>query len=187
MRLSLLFVALVLTASGQAARAQDGSSDPSYVAYQRAQATQTRIGEELAREFSFSDYEREMFSGTPTSPNFSGEQRRFAVFRTRIRRGVEEGPNFAGRVSVIQFGCGTSCTFVYATDVVTGVVSSFPQGGERTPYLTLDGRPNSALMIATWQEWPSGGAVNGPMTCHGAAYVWNGQVFDALRSIDRPC
>jgi clan AA aspartic protease (TIGR02281 family) len=70
------------------------------------------------------------YQGTPVMPDFQGRDRNFNGFRTRIRNGIQEGANFAGRYKVIQFGCGTGCSFVIVADVSTGRVYNFPHGGE---------------------------------------------------------
>ncbi len=72
------------------------------------------------------------------------------MFRTRIRNGIQEGPNFAGRYKVIQFGCGTGFSFVLVADVSTGHVFSFPHGGEYDQMLQLEYRVSSDLIRAWW-------------------------------------
>ncbi|WP_262568854.1 hypothetical protein [Agrobacterium tumefaciens] len=47
------------------------------------------------------------FSGKTVMPDFRGRDREFNSFRTRIRDGMRQGPNFAGRYTLIQIGCGT--------------------------------------------------------------------------------
>jgi len=46
--------------------------------------------------------------------------RNYNSYRTRIREGMRNGPNFAGQYSVIQIGCGTGCSFVIIGDNKTG-------------------------------------------------------------------
>lgn len=70
------------------------------------------------------------YQGTLVMPDFQGRDKDYNKFRTRIRNGIQEGANFAGRYKVIQFGCGTGCSFVIVADVSTGRVLSFPHGGE---------------------------------------------------------
>jgi hypothetical protein len=43
-------------------------------------------------------------------------------FRTRLTEGGAKGPNFAGRFTVVTWGCGTSCEQVAIIDAVTGKV-----------------------------------------------------------------
>ena len=83
-------------------------------------------------------------------PDFQGRDRNFNNFRTRIRNGIQEGANFAGRYKVIQFGCGTGCSFVIVGDVSTGRVYNFPHGGEYDQMLRLEYRISSKLIRAWW-------------------------------------
>lgn len=91
-----------------------------------------------------------IYRGPAAMPDFDGRDRQFRDFRTRIRDGISQGINFAGRYAVIQFGCGTECSFVLVADVSTGQVYDFPHGGEHDPMLSLDYRPSSNLISATW-------------------------------------
>jgi clan AA aspartic protease (TIGR02281 family) len=92
----------------------------------------------------------EVYRGPSTMPDFEERDRKFKDFRTRIRNGIKEGPNFAGRYKVIQFGCGTGCSFVVVADVSTGRVYSFPHGGEYDQGLQLEYRVSSNLIRARW-------------------------------------
>jgi len=90
------------------------------------------------------------YRGAPVMPDFSGRDREFKDFRTRIRAGIAEGVNFAGHYKMIQFGCGTGCSFVVVADVSTGQVYRFPHGGEYDQMLRLEYRPSSILVRASW-------------------------------------
>ena len=92
----------------------------------------------------------ELYRGASTMPDFEERDRKFKDFRTRIRNGIKEGPNFAGRYKVIQFGCGTGCNFVLVADVSTGRVHNFPHGGEYDQELQLEYRLSSSLIRARW-------------------------------------
>jgi hypothetical protein len=83
-------------------------------------------------------------------PDFQARDRSFNNFRTRIRDGIQEGANFASKYKVIQFGCGTGCSFVIVADVATGHVYSFPHGGEYDQMLRLEYRISSKLIRAWW-------------------------------------
>ena len=96
----------------------------------------------------------EVYRGPPVVPDFQGRDRDFKNYRTRIRNGIKEGPNFAGRYKVIQFGCGTGCTVVIVADVSTGRVYSFPHGGEYDQELRLEYRISSNLIRAWWVPNP---------------------------------
>lgn len=43
-------------------------------------------------------------------------------FRTRLRRALKTGPNFAGKYKIMTHGCGTSCQVNWIIDVETGQV-----------------------------------------------------------------
>jgi clan AA aspartic protease (TIGR02281 family) len=90
------------------------------------------------------------YHGTPVMPDFQGRDSNFNSFRTRIRNGIQEGSNFAGRYKVIQFGCGTGCSFVVVADVSTGRVYNFSHGGEYDQMLRLEYRISSKLIRAWW-------------------------------------
>ena len=96
---------------------------------------------------------RTMFSGKTSLPDFRGRDRDFNTFRTRIRDGMREGPNFAGRYSVIQIGCGAGCSFVIVADNKTGRPANFPRGGEDNMYLDLSYGLNSRLLAAQWLDY----------------------------------
>ena len=44
------------------------------------------------------------------------------LFRTMIREGAKRGPNFAGRYTLVFWGCGSSCSSVAIVDARTGKV-----------------------------------------------------------------
>ena len=92
------------------------------------------------------------FAGKTVMPDFRGRDREFSSFRTRIRDGMREGPNFAGRYTLIQIGCGAGCSFVILADNQTGRPVSFPRGGEEHMYLSLDYRRDSRLVAAQWLD-----------------------------------
>jgi hypothetical protein len=47
---------------------------------------------------------------------------RARTFRTRLREGASAGPNFAGRYTFVQWGCGTGCAQSGVIDAATGRV-----------------------------------------------------------------
>ncbi len=44
------------------------------------------------------------------------------TFRTVLRQGASEGPNFAGHYTVVGWGCGSSCCAIAVVDAKTGNV-----------------------------------------------------------------
>ena len=122
----------------------------------------------------FEDYPvTRMFEGKPVPPNIvTPVQHRY---RTRIREGVEKGwgvnrdglesagPNFAGDIIFIQWGCGAPCLMAALVNARTGEVYNPPLAVDNTfalPILSigccsagrnpdLEFRPNSRLMIVS--------------------------------------
>lgn len=117
------------------------------------------------------------YRGRTTLPDFTGRDRKYAMFRTRLRDGIRGGANFAGHLALIQFGCGTGCSVVYAGDVRTGEVHEFPLGGEDAQALSLDYRATSRLVVAQWEDVEKG-------RCLTAQFVWTGTGFDRLSRTD---
>jgi hypothetical protein len=93
------------------------------------------------------------FTGKTVLPDFKGRDRDFNNFRTRIREGMREGPNFAGRYTLIQIGCGTGCSFVIVANNQTGRPGSFPRGGEDNLYLNLEYSRDSRLVATQWLNY----------------------------------
>lgn len=112
-----------------------------------------------------------VYRGKVSFPDFQGRDKKFAGFRTRIREGMKTGPNFAGKIALIEIGCGTGCRFVEVGDVSTGrMYASFPLGGEENYRLDLHYRPNSRLVVAYWEQQAQG-------RCIREAYEWTGANF----------
>lgn len=102
---------------------------------------------------SFADYPSKPYKGKTRYPDFKGAQRAFRDYRTRIREGMSSGPNFAGQYTVIQIGCGTSCSFVLVGNNKTGEVFNFPRGGEDNSMLQILRDISSRLIIAQWTDY----------------------------------
>ena len=92
------------------------------------------------------------YSGKTALPDFKGRERAFKDFRIRIVDGMKNGPNFAGTFSVVQFGCGTGCTFVVIANNKTAELYNFPRGGEDNMYLQLNFELKSRLIVAQWSD-----------------------------------
>lgn len=102
---------------------------------------------------SFSDFPPEAtLTGDARTPDFSGRDADHRNFRTRILEGVATGVNYAGRYSLIEIGCGTSCRFAKVVDLQTGEVGAFPYGGEEYYQMKLTYSPDSQLLKARWQS-----------------------------------
>ena len=78
------------------------------------------------------------------------------MYRTRVRNGLKDGPNFAGRYSLIEVGCGTSCKIVLLIDASSGEMIRFPLGGEENYQLELTYAVDSELLKAVWMDTENG-------------------------------
>jgi hypothetical protein len=114
-------------------------------------ALQARTEVDAAATRSFDQYPAaRMYHGPSKMPDFNGRDRQVRNYRTLLRNGIKEGVNFAGQYKIIQFGCGTFCSFVFVADVSTGRVYPFPYGGEDYPNLQMEYRPSSTLARVWW-------------------------------------
>ena len=83
-----------------------------------------------------------MYEGRPAAVDLASAPwaRRF---RTVLRRGAANGPNFAGELTVVEWGCGTSCQQAAIIKTRTGRIVA--------PLLTItrgaDYYPDSRLMV----------------------------------------
>ena len=69
----------------------------------------------------FEDYPvKEVYRGRPAPVRL--DSRRARMFRTRLAEGASAGPNFAGRYTVVVWGCGTGCAQMAVVDAGTGRV-----------------------------------------------------------------
>lgn len=83
-------------------------------------------------------------------------------YRTMLRNGQEEGPNFAGDMTVVSWGCGTACTTLALISVMDGKVADIQSGcGEP------DFSHQSRLLI-----WRSDNATEG---CDTKYLLWDGE------------
>ena len=124
------------------------------IAWGSAQSVSTVSMPKTANHFSPDRFPvADIFTGKTKLPDFKGRDKAFNDFRTRIRNGMSQGPNFAGEFSVIQIGCGTGCSFVIVGNNRTGQPFNFPRGGEDNMYLSLKYQLTSKLMIAQWADY----------------------------------
>ena len=73
----------------------------------------------------FSDYPAaKTFTGKPAAAKVERADDR--MFRTRIREGAAKGPNFAGRFTVVQWGCGSGCVSTVIVDAGNGTIYHLP-------------------------------------------------------------
>ena len=79
------------------------------------------------------------YSGSvaPVNLNSARGARRY---RTVLRYGASEGPNFADHFTVVWWGCGSPCTVVAILDAKTGLVVMLPDSYTRPPMFRRDSR-----------------------------------------------
>ena len=61
------------------------------------------------------------FNGRPATVDL-GSHREANLWRTRLREGAEDGPNFAGHFTIVTWGCGTDCIAIAIVDARNGHV-----------------------------------------------------------------
>ena len=72
----------------------------------------------------FSQYkvkETDTFTGQPKPVDLSS-YKDAKTYRTKLREGTKEGPNFAGHYTIVSFGCGTQCQDNWVIDAKTGKI-----------------------------------------------------------------
>lgn len=76
-------------------------------------ASKQSYGHDLDFDEGFEDYPAEIFA-KPTSPlRLSKGQK---TYITRFKEAYKQPVNFGGSLVILQFGCGTGCTFAFALD-----------------------------------------------------------------------
>jgi hypothetical protein len=87
--------------------------------------------------YLYDDFRRhpvaETYEGTP-APVDLGSDPLARQFRTRLKEGAKEGPNFAGLYTIIEWGCGTNCQQVAVVDARTGRVCAWLTTGLGSSY-----------------------------------------------------
>ncbi|MBS1914073.1 MAG: hypothetical protein JST22_18950 [Bacteroidetes bacterium] len=76
------------------------------------------------------------------------------LYRTAIKEGAKEGPNFAGSYTVVTWGCGTACLMFAIVDGRTGKVFVAPFTVSMGEHLEqeedlIEFHPDSKLLIVT--------------------------------------
>jgi hypothetical protein len=122
----------------------------------------------------------EIFKGKPAKVNLKSHKEA-RTYRTALREGVLEGPNFAGRYTVVGIGCGSGCEIIAVVDASNGKVF-FPKG--LTQVFTAgwwhepfgpEFKLNSRLLIVH-------GEANNEEAPYGDSYYeWTGIDFKLLR------
>jgi hypothetical protein len=115
----------------------------------------------------FKDYSAtENFSGTPAPVNLASHPQA-RTFRTVLQQGAKQGPNFAGKYTLLTWGCGTSCQMVGIINAETGSVYMLDSPAEAGVKFQLDSR----LLIV---NPPENLFENKPDWLQTRYYVWDG-------------
>lgn len=130
-----------------------------------------------AHAAEFSAYPAPIYRGPIKAPSFAGAQREYAMYRTRIRESVAEGPAFGGHYALAVIGCGAGCRFGYVTDLKSGIVHDLPLGGEDYPVIEYTARADSRLLKAQWELRTQD---EGAPECAFEEFIWTGHVFTRL-------
>jgi hypothetical protein len=175
-RLALLVAALlVATTVETVAQARSRAGRSAAARQQKSAARLPAFGEYPARD---------SFSGRPAPVRL--RTRRDRQYRTRLREGAAEGPNFAGRHTVVYWGCGTGCAQVAVVDAKTGLVHwppleyadiPTPDRGEydRGYEYGAGYRRDSRLLVLTRTHYDREGSYTAYF------YVFNGRGFRLVR------
>ncbi|HEV2704650.1 MAG TPA: hypothetical protein VGV59_01920 [Pyrinomonadaceae bacterium] len=106
----------------------------------------------------FEDYPvRQIYRGRVAPPRI--DHRRARLYRTRLREDSQAGPNFAGRYTVVHWGCGTGCAQVAVVDARTGRVYWPPVDYVDIPHPDVDRarhsgwRLDSRLLVLTQSHY----------------------------------
>jgi hypothetical protein len=98
-------------------------------------------------------------------------------FRTVLREGAKDGPNFAGHYTVVEWGCGTECFQAAIVDAETGRVYASPLQDPMEDFASswLHFQTNSSLLIAcvNCRKWAR-------EQCDQKYFVWEGDRFKTL-------
>ena len=122
---------------------------------------------------SFEDYPAgPIYGGKIANPDFAtnpGARR----FQTVIRERVKNGPNFAGRYTLVWWGCGTGCQSIVVVNDSTGTIYDGVSTSNGP-----DVREDSRLMIdSPGDDTPSPGSAN----CSSHFYIWEGSAFREVK------
>jgi hypothetical protein len=112
-------------------------------------------------------------SGRP-APVDLGSHPRARRYRSALGAGAAAGPNFAGHLTVVTWGCGTLCQEFMIVDARTGEVHE-----GRTTHVGVEYRLDSRLLVV---NPPARAAEAGcpPERCVPQYLAWNGERLEAV-------
>lgn len=83
----------------------------------------TTVFKKLSPNYLFQNYETLIYKGALKAPDFSSNPEA-KMFKTRIVDGCKDGINFAGKYTLIYWGCGTACQYGVIVDRENGFIYS---------------------------------------------------------------
>ena len=118
---------------------------------------------------------KERFTGKPALPDFANNKdaRRY---KSRIREGAKQGPNFAGKYTIIEWGCGSQCQSFAIVDAKTGAIYSPPFTSSWGLLYRLD----SNLLIADPVSSEALANGNVPAWLVTGFYTWDGKQLNKI-------
>jgi hypothetical protein len=137
----------------------------------------------------FENYPAQRSIAQPTRPLLNNRLAR--AYRTVLRDGVAQGPNFAGNATIVTWGCGSSCHRWAIVDDRTGRVYAPPAevdmmfGPSNFRDVGLHYQPDSRLLVVVgptlWADPPGHRA---EQWHEGATYLeWTGRSLRMLRAV----
>jgi hypothetical protein len=134
-----------------------------------------RVYRRYKQAAAFSDYPATLYTGKPADPDFT-TNRDARQFMTRIKEACAEGINFAGKYTMVTWGCGSPCQGMALVDRETGRI--------RTGYgssLGIGFRKNSRLIIVNNGAIDTlTGLIEPCAYCDVHQQVWTGSHFKEL-------
>ena len=113
----------------------------------------------LEATLKFADYPARAWRGPVARPR---QDTRFArLFRTVLKQGAVKGPNFAGHMTIVEFGCGTSCVYWGLVDAKTGrpLTGASPRQRSMQSRFSLHQARRATAWMATANPQPSMGQI----------------------------
>jgi len=99
-------------------------------------------------KYRFSNFSVPIYKGKLASPNFKTDKDAYG-FRTQIRTQCkQDGVNFAGHYTIVEWGCGSPCQQIAIVDRINGKIyfSKLPEINNEIAY-DFKCRPNSRMLI----------------------------------------
>jgi hypothetical protein len=172
--ISGLTLALVIACSSTPPSATESSTDQATVSAVNTlnSSKKTLVSQSNTQPVSqapaFEDYPAtKSFSGRRAPVNLAShpQARRF---RTVLQQGAKQGPNFAGKYTVVTWGCGTSCQAIGIINAETGSVYMLDSPAEAGVKFKLDSR----LLVV---NPPENISEKEPDWLQTHYYVWDGK------------